>query len=198
MTTAELSDVEAEGPAARPSCAEIYEAQFAFVWRNARRLGVAEQACEDVVQEVFVVVQRRLGEFEARSSIRTWLYGILNHVVQEQRRRDRQRLVKESIAASEGMLASANDGADQDIARKEATQIVDSILAEMSDEKRALFVLVDMEEVSVPDAACGLGINLNTAYARLRAARLHFSESVKRIHARRAHEESRSWWWRRR
>jgi len=190
--------VEVSGPAmaevTRPlSCAEIYEEHFDFVWRNARRLGVNESGCEDVVHEVFVVVQRRLGEFEGRSSVRTWLYGILVRVVQAHRREIQQRLAKESIAASDQRELS-DDGAAEDLARKEATALVDGIVAEMDDEKRAVFVLVDLEETSVPDAARGLGVNLNTAYARLRAARLQFADAVKRIHARSAHTEATFWW----
>ena len=162
------------------------------MWRNARRLGVPESACEDVVHEVFLVVQRRLGEFEGRSSVRTWLYGILSRVVQEHRRKTHQRIVRESLAAAE--QADPSEGAAEELARKEATALVDQILGEMDEDKRSVFVLVDLEETSVPDAARGLGINLNTAYARLRAARFQFADAVKRIHARNAHTESRSWW----
>ena len=197
MTTAEISDLDAAvgAPPEHLACAELYEEHFDFVWRNARRLGIAESSCEDVVQEVFIVALRKLEEFEGRSSVRTWLYGILSRVVHEHRRRDRQRLVKETEALAEAH--SADPSALEDLARKEATQLVTAILAEMDEEKRTLFVLVDLEEESVPDAARGLGVNLNTAYARLRAARTFFAEAVKRIHAQRAHGESRFWWWRR-
>ena len=207
MTTAEISDDLAPAPApdlsgggAEPlSCAAIYEDNFDFVWRNARRLGVEESSCEDVVHEVFLVVQRRLGAFEGRSSVRTWLWGILERVAREHRRRHRMRVSREAAAALEASDRS-DPGALEAMARKEATRIVDAILAGMDEEKRSMFVLVDLEEVSVVEAARGLGINLNTAHARLRAARSIFAEAVKRIHAQSSHDETASgfWWWRRR
>jgi RNA polymerase sigma-70 factor (ECF subfamily) len=65
---------------------EIYNEYFDFVWRNARRLGVPASAADDVVQEVFIVVQRRLSEFDGRTQIRSWIFGILVRVVGNYRR----------------------------------------------------------------------------------------------------------------
>jgi RNA polymerase sigma-70 factor (ECF subfamily) len=192
MTVAEVSQLGTP-VGARPSCAEIYAEHFEFVWRNACRMGVAESSREDVVQEVFVVAVRRLAEFEGRSSVRTWLYGILVRVAAEHRRQERQRSTKESAAAAE-TVRTIDESATDAITRREATRVVDEILAEMDEEKRTMFVLVDLEEMSVPEAARGLEINLNTAYARLRAARTHFADAVKRIHARQSNDEKRSWW----
>jgi RNA polymerase sigma-70 factor (ECF subfamily) len=193
MTTAEVCELDEAAPAPRPTCASIYAEHFEFVWRNACRMGVASSSIEDVVQEVFVVVQRRLAEFEGRSSVRTWLYGILARVTMEQRRRDRQRTTKESAAAAE-LARDVGEQATDVIARREAARVLEQILDEMDEDKRTMFVLVDLEDLSVPEAARGLEINLNTAYARLRAARAHFAESVKRLHAQRSNDEKRVWW----
>src|SRR6185436_19202677 len=65
---------------------EVYEQNVTFVWRSARRLGVADAAIDDVVQEIFVVVHRRLREFEGRSSLKTWLFAIVLRVVRDHRR----------------------------------------------------------------------------------------------------------------
>ena len=62
---------------------QVYETNFDFVWRNARRLGLSDGVVDDVVQDVFLVVHRRLAEFQARSSIRTWLFGILLKVAKD-------------------------------------------------------------------------------------------------------------------
>src|SRR5262245_20245633 len=66
----------------------FYEQYFAFVWRSVRRLGVADHAVDDAVQDVFVVVHRRLAEFEGRSSVRSWLFGIALRVARARRRSD--------------------------------------------------------------------------------------------------------------
>lgn len=180
-------------PATALSCAELYREHFRFLWRNARRLGAPVHACDDVVQEVFVVAQRRLGEFRGDASIATWLYAILANVVREQRRKDRLRETKTTLAgeAMEVVRPPAATPADV-LARKQATELLEGILAAMDEDKREMFVLVEIEQISATEAAQALGINLNTAYARLRAARTLFSESVQRAQLRAKTESSAS------
>lgn len=166
------------------SLSEIYRQHFRFVWRNARRLGAPVHACDDIVQEVFVVAQRRLGEFRGDSSVATWLYAILANVVREQRRKDRLREVKTALAGTQTELSPPADGPADALAQKQAIAILEAILAEMDEDKREIFILVEVEQVATTEAAFALGINLNTAYARLRAARELFTELARRAHAR--------------
>src|SRR4051794_16597314 len=70
---------------------EVYEEHFSFVWRAARRLGAPAAAVDDVVQEVFLVVHRRLPEFAGRSSLKTWLFAIVLRVVRDHRRSLRRK-----------------------------------------------------------------------------------------------------------
>jgi RNA polymerase sigma-70 factor (ECF subfamily) len=70
----------------RLTFAQVYETHFSFVWRSALRLGTPEANVADVVQDTFVVAYRRLPEFEARSSVRTWLFAIALNVVRAHRR----------------------------------------------------------------------------------------------------------------
>jgi hypothetical protein len=60
---------------------EVYDRYFAFVWRCVANRGVRRSALDDVVQEVFIVVHRKLPEFQGRSSTRTWVAGIVRWVV---------------------------------------------------------------------------------------------------------------------
>ncbi len=82
---------EVDGPAVALDFETLYEAHFDFVWRSVRRLGVSEGAIDDVVQETFLIVHRRLAEFEGRSSVNTWLFGILRRVVHDHRRHLRRK-----------------------------------------------------------------------------------------------------------
>ena len=75
------------GAAVVPALAEVYRAHVGFVWRVLRRLGVEDAALEDVVHDVFLVVHRRLADFEGRSAVTTWLYGIARRVAADYRRR---------------------------------------------------------------------------------------------------------------
>ncbi|MFO0762546.1 MAG: sigma-70 family RNA polymerase sigma factor [Byssovorax sp.] len=182
-------------PAKRPSAAElavdfeaIYEDHFDFVWRNLRRLGVQEAQLDDAAQEVFLVVHRRLAEFEGRSSLKTWLFGILVRVAGDCRRAVRR---KSPHARSPGGAVDADSVADEAAesahdrtARSEAVRLLHRLLDELDDDKRAVFVLAELEQMSAPEIAESLGQNLNTIYARLRAARREFEQAALRERAR--------------
>jgi RNA polymerase sigma-70 factor (ECF subfamily) len=192
VLSAALASSWTDAPAPeRRSFAAIYEEYFDFVYRTVRRLGVLENAAEDVAQEVFVCVHKNLTEFEGRSSIRTWLFGIARNVAYRHRRTLTRRIT--TTTGDGGLLESAHDESAKsahDLAeRSEAARLVDALLASMDDEKREAFVLVELEEMSMPEVAEALGINVNTAYTRLRAARQQFEAALGR---HRAKGESRS------
>src|SRR6188472_4434348 len=64
-----------------------YRAHFAFAWRSLRRLGVPERDLPDATQEVFLVVHKKLPDFDARSRLSTWVYAICLRVASDRRRR---------------------------------------------------------------------------------------------------------------
>jgi RNA polymerase sigma-70 factor (ECF subfamily) len=166
--------------------ASVYEEHFDFVFRTVRRLGVAAATAEDVTQEVFVVVHKTLWRFEGRSSVRTWLFGIARNVAYRHRRALGRRITVTSgderalEVAHDESARSAHDLAE----RSEAARVLDGLLDELDDEKREAFVLVELEEMSMPEVAEALEINVNTAYTRLRAARRQFEEALARYRAR--------------
>jgi len=71
--------------------ADVYDEFFAFVYRNARRLGVPETAIDDVTQDVFLVIHRRLHEYDGRATLRSWVYGVLLNTVRGYRRTVRRK-----------------------------------------------------------------------------------------------------------
>ena len=161
----------------------VYEELFPFVWRLVRRFGVPDAALDDVCQEVFVVVHNRLVEFEGRSSLKTWVYGIANNVTLTYLRGARRKAVHHSAVDPETVVDSAPGPLDAASA-SEAVGIAYSLLAQLADDKRTILVLVDVEELTVPEAAEVLDVNVNTAYARLRAARSELAAAVARFQAR--------------
>jgi RNA polymerase sigma-70 factor (ECF subfamily) len=162
---------------------EIYREHFDFVWRNVRRLGVSEASADDAVQDVFVVVHKRRAEFEGRSSIRTWLFGILAHVARDYRRSRVRQATKVEAMVAEAEPDVAPTPADL-LARRQAAQLLEDLIDQMDEPKRAIFVLVELEQMSVSDIADALGLNVNTAHARLRAARQQFEGAVARFRAK--------------
>lgn len=186
MTT-DAATLVAEGsaPVFVPSFDEVYRDHFAFVWRSAKRLGVRDASLDDVVQEVFVIVHRRLAEFEARSSVKTWLFGITLRVARDHRRslaRKNREAGGEPIDPD--TLRATTPGPSESIEKSEAVRLLHTLLDEMDDERREIFVMAELEQMTMPDIASTLGLNVNTAYARLRAARQAFEEGVARAKAR--------------
>jgi RNA polymerase sigma-70 factor (ECF subfamily) len=168
---------------------EVYGAHFAFVWRSARRLGVDPSAVDDVVQEVFLVVHRRIDDFEDRSSIKTWLFGILLRVVRQHRRTLRRKPAQLGGAAAmdtdvDAVGDTQTRGPHEQLAEREATRMLHTILDELDDDKRAVFVLAELEQMTVPEIADAVEANVNTVYSRLRAARREFEQAVMRHRAR--------------
>jgi RNA polymerase sigma-70 factor (ECF subfamily) len=167
----------------------LYESHFGFVWRNLRRLGVPESSAEDAAQDVFLTVHRRYNSYDARwSRVETWLYGILIRVASDHRRarRRRRRRFDSSVDVQAVLERSDSHEAapDEVVARHEALELLESALDTLSDKKRAVFVMVDVEQLSVPEAAEALGVNVNTAYWRLRAARKEFDRALVRLRSR--------------
>lgn len=176
----EVATNEQQREAMTRDFSEIYRENFAFVWRAARRLGVDERHQDDVVQEVFVVVHRKLATFEERSSLRTWLYGITLRVVRDHRRSRARR--DEATGQDFDTLAAGEDVCPvQDLQRNQAARMLRAILDTMDEEKREVFVLSELEQLAMPEVAEVLNVNVNTAHARLRAARQIFEAAVARL-----------------
>jgi RNA polymerase sigma-70 factor (ECF subfamily) len=161
---------------------DVYHAHFSFVWRSAKRLGVREASLDDAVQEIFVVVHRRLADFEGRSSLRTWLFGITLRVARDHRRSARHRDAGSEVDPD--MLCATDSGPAGAAENAEAVRLLHALLDQLDDERREVFVMAELEQMTMPEIADALGINLNTAYARLRTARQEFEEALSRHRAR--------------
>jgi RNA polymerase sigma-70 factor (ECF subfamily) len=179
-----------EGDVAAPlrsplSFEDVYREHFRFVWRVARRLGVEPAFLEDVAQETFVVVHRRLVDFAGRSAVKSWLYGIVRRVVADHRRTLRRRPTAATAAHVKG-LEVAQDTRDTGatdpegcVEQAEQVRLLRRLLDVLDDEKREVFVLAELEEMTVAQIAEALGANANTISSRLRAARREFEEALE-------------------
>jgi RNA polymerase sigma-70 factor (ECF subfamily) len=168
---------------ALPSVSEVYQEHFEFVWRSTRRLGVEPSHIDDVVQEVFVLVHRKLPSFEGRSGLRTWLFGITRRVVAAHRRARRRRQRHEQNAL-EIAVGSEPANVEAEFARLEGTRLLHALLDQLDDDKREVFVLAELEEMSAPEIASALDITPSCVYARVRAARQDFELALRRLRAR--------------
>ena len=165
-----------------PSFKEVYDEHFRFVWRIVRRLGIDGEQVDDVVQDVFVVVHRRLGDFEGRSSAKTWLYGIVRRVVADHRRTLRRKPgheVADIPAESDPDVMTSGDQSPQaSVEQSERVRLLHRLLGELDDDKRDVFVLSELEGLTMVEIAEALDVNANTIASRLRAARREFEVAL--------------------
>jgi RNA polymerase sigma-70 factor, ECF subfamily len=150
-----------------------YREHADFVYRVACQLGVDATHVEDVVHDVFLVVHRRMAEYDGRS-MRSWLYGITRRVVLHHHRGRRRAQTRTQLAP---VPASAPDPEERTAAH-EAVAIVESFVASLDEDQRTVFVLVELEGTPMPEIARALGVNLNTLYSRLRLARRRFEQHL--------------------
>lgn len=163
--------------ASTSTLAGVYREHFDLVWRSLRQLGVREPALEDVAHDVFLVVHRRLDDFDpARGSMRAWLYGIARKVA-DRHRRGEARAHPDADALQLARPTSSNpEGA---VARAEAVDLVQTFLDGLDADRREVFFMTEVEGMRAPEIAQALEIKLNTVYSRLRRARAQFGEFVR-------------------
>lgn len=179
MALADESPASREGQAT-PSSApmrfqEAYDRHFAFVWRNLRRLGVADASLDDAAQEVFLVVFRRLSEV-AHADERAWLFGVVRRVAADQRRTVRRRAVEPLPEELPDGGALAPDVL--------AVRRLHELLDRLDPEKREVFVMAELEQMTAQEIAVATGAPINTVYSRLRAARIEFDQHLTRASAK--------------
>lgn len=171
----------ASSPAEPPRLRTVFEEHGAFVCRSLRLLGVREADLDDVLQEVFLVVYKRLHDYEERGSARAWLYSICTRVARAQRRKLGRR--REDIAA-EVVESPAAATQLEHITDNEALALGQELLQRLPQEQRDVFWLYEVEEVPMAEIARSLACPLQTAYSRLRKARQRILAEVQLAAAR--------------
>lgn len=168
---------------ARTDFRSVYDEHFAFVWRSLRRLGIGPSDVADAVQEVYLVVHRRLSEFEGRARITTWLYRICLRVASDRRRRAHLRHEELSDMDRLGEIAGELNLEDK-LVKDEDLALLEASLDALSFEQRAVFTLFELEKMPCESIASTLEIPLGTVYSRLRLGREAFRKAVRRNLAR--------------
>jgi RNA polymerase sigma-70 factor (ECF subfamily) len=171
---AQVADRSAE----TPDLEAIYLAEVSYVWNFLRFVGVPERDLEDVVHEVFIVVHKQLGHYDPSRPLRPWLTGIAFRVASDHRRLARHR---REIPCE--VLGDVDKGPtpESKLAHKQEMDQVMQALDCLEPDRRAVFVLHDLHEYSMPEIATIIDAPLNTLYSRLRLARAEFNKVIKRL-----------------
>lgn len=147
----------------------LYRDHFEFVYRNLRRLGVRDASVDDAVQEVYLVVLRQIGRYQPGTHPRAWLFAIASRVASNQRRGQRRR--GHAVPLQHDILHSPAKGPYERTVRAEARELLHAFLDSLDEDKRNVFVMAELEQMTAAEIGQALGVNANTVAARLRAAR---------------------------
>lgn len=167
-----------EPPLPVPSFQELCAQYFEFVWKCARGFGSRPDEIDDVVQDVFLVAQRRHEYLKEERLARSWIYSITRRVVSSQRRRRRER---DSRAAEDVDSLTSNEQSPLAAAEHNLeVRVLSTLIDGLEERKREVFVLSEILEMSGPEIAETIGVPVNTVYSRLRAAREDFDAAAQR------------------
>ena len=165
----------------------IYESMVDYVWNVVSRMGVSPADTEDVVQEVFVTVFRRLGEFEGRAQLKTWVFTIAVHLVQHYFRTHARKPGDRASAKGteiQSLVDQRDNGPANQIERQDRYDALNRVLDQLDEAKRLVFVLAELEQLTLVEIGEIVGANPNTVATRLRAARQAFEKALARFQTR--------------
>ncbi|MEO8700540.1 MAG: sigma-70 family RNA polymerase sigma factor [Kofleriaceae bacterium] len=171
-------DIDGEALASEIRLRHLFDAHLDFVWRSLRRLGVPELTADDAAQEVFLVASRRLADIEVGRE-KSFLFATALRVASTSRRAQTRRGEQDEAAIQH--LVDPSPGPDELADRTRARVLLDIILARMELALRAVFVLYELEEMTMAEIAVTLEIPPGTVASRLRRARDEFQAAVTRV-----------------
>jgi RNA polymerase sigma-70 factor (ECF subfamily) len=160
-----------------------------FVWRVLTHLGVPRHRLEDACQEVFLIVLDKLSTFEARSTLKSWLYGICRNVAHTERRRDRTHTEIPTAELPESVVQPVQEG---EVWIKQAHARLIHALSLLDEDQRQVFVLFEIEELSMEEIAASMRVPLRTCYSRLTTARAKVHAELRRRALPNQHREELS------
>jgi len=170
----------AEGDGAL-SLDRVHEDHADFVFRSLQRLGVRDGDLEDALQDVFVVVHKRLHTFDGSSRITTWLYGICIRVAASHRRRAHVRRERPTEDLEDERGPDSSPDPESAAVAKQSRERLSLVLDSLPAERRAVFVMFELEGLSAVEIAAMLSVPVGTIYSRLSVAREEFSAAALRL-----------------
>lgn len=190
LPAAQLGVAEAAASAAEPrDFREVYEARFHDVLRWARAMGGREEDLDDLAQEIFIIVRRKLSSFDGQN-LNGWLYRITQRTVRDYRRAAwfRNLLARKKVHDHEGVLLKLVEprrGPAEEQELREAQRSLRLILGRMREKHRAAFVLFEIEGYTGEEIAALQDTPVATVFTRLYHARREFAAIVKQLNKER-------------
>lgn len=161
-----------------PTLRDLFAAHAPYVWNALRRLGVPPSDLEDLTHDVFLQIGRHLGDYDSSRPVRPWLFGFAYRIASQHRRRAYWR--REQHGDPDAAV-DPRPPPDEQVAIDQRRRLVLAALQKIPLERRAVFVLYEIEGTPMVDIAESLHVPVNTAYSRLRIARAEFAAAVKNM-----------------
>ncbi|HEY5956967.1 MAG TPA: sigma-70 family RNA polymerase sigma factor [Polyangiaceae bacterium] len=157
--------------------AHLLVLHFPRAWRVARRLGLGSAQAEEAAQEAFIVMLQKIDRIEPGKEL-PYLLSAVAAISQNLRRK--ASFLREATFDPQSLEnASDHDTSFELLARKQARELVDSILQRLSEPLRVVFVLYEFEQLTLQEIAEALDVPLGTAGSRLRLARQAFKKELE-------------------
>ncbi len=159
----------------------VYKAHAPFVASSLARLGVRDHDLEDLLQEVFVVVYRKIDTYSGEGSLRSWLFSICRRVVANYRR---HLLRKRELATADSdfpELPSERTNPEEETEARQRRERLELVLSRIADHKRVVFVMFEIEGKTPAEIAAILEIPTGTVHSRIHAARQDFERIAEKL-----------------
>lgn len=156
----------------------VFEAELGYVWTSLRRLGVQPRDLEDVAHEVFLKAYGAFASYDPSRPIRPWLFAFAFRFASDYRRLARHGT---ALYGDDEPAPDERPDAEQALLQRQREELVARALESVDIDRRAVFVLHELDEQPMPVVAEMLGIPLNTGYSRLRTAREEFTAALRRL-----------------
>ncbi len=163
------------------SAADLFKQYARFVASFLIRMGISRADLDDVMQEVFLVAHKMGGYSPGPAKPTTFLANIAFRAATTHRRKGK---VRSFVYANEELVGgAAGETADPERStdNQQRLELLQRCLDRLDDDKRAIFVMAEIQGETVVSIASGLGIPVDTAYSRLRAARKLFREAARSL-----------------
>jgi RNA polymerase sigma-70 factor (ECF subfamily) len=163
---------------------QLVRTHQSFVQRSVRRLGVPEAVADDVAQHVLLTATRKLEAIHPQQE-RAFLFGIATRMASDARRarrRAQSRVTHEEHGFAQ--VASPHASPEELLAHKQQREVLQRVLETLPEKERAVFVLYELEDLTVPEIALALSLPEGTVASQLRRARVRFEAAVSRVNAR--------------
>ncbi len=149
-----------------------------YLWLTLQRMGIAASDLQDTMQETLIVVHRNIERYDPEARMSAWLFGICRRVAAGYRARAHrryERLPGELPERSETVTP------EQIAGQREARELMEGILSRLDPEKRAVFVMFEVEQLDCSEIAECVGVPVGTVYSRLHSARREIDAAVARL-----------------